>query len=1006
MSMMNKGLKTVAALALSASMAAAATAPIYVNHGYVTDAPQIDAAAFFNDGIFDIFTSLPFSTLNTVNYTNRGGLYGQPGWRFDYATLGARVPANNIVNNGIIESSDFGGFTVIIGDNGLNQVVAGGSATVSHLLLSATNVTSTGLMTVGSGGLLKIDAKNVKLNRSGVRSGPSPSGFNTGNSDLVIGQGTNYINAPEIQDVYWGVGTNQALAQNRERPINLFNFNPITGFAFGVPFPRSPVHEVQNQLANSNVFFNAQAPSSLDTNRYSAFVYTTTPNATSVVIQVAYVATNLNSGEVTSTVRWAPGQNNAYIPIVQIGSRAFDTALNNYFTNYVFVSDDMLTRSNIFLSLNLDVAAARPVNYRVSTTAPFNWFGAEASNKDFQYFQDIFNPLWLSPIVTNSYTGYSFLVNRAAVNSFNNLFIGLPSRGFTLGNPFTPDFFDPTNRQGRIEINASESLDLSRTRVRAEQYTQIKSPNTVFDSNTIFDSPFLSLDVGNPAGAFKLENTVPATVDRISGQINCYSARWTNIFVQFDFSDPNNVQSNVTVINQHVFIVDNATIESTVDVSVMEVMVKSPDVTLADPMQIVRGLRLDSTNVTLAAPEPGINLLTELVDIGPTNLLGTVSLTNSGSFYNFGNTRLGLAANDPLATLRNSGLWYSLSQEIDVDHFVNDGTMYAAGGAMYLSGRHGDLQTGSLLVNSDVHLSFDELDSGFSAVSAGFIDVVNGIELLYPGKIYIDVADEIRDGGEFQLAPISTWDSTDGFAMLEKPLLGDFHGTRFVSYGYQFGEVIHQWAGEDLGLTDEGYVNNAAIGELVLDGDILSQFTFDTVDGNNAIYVEYLNLRNYATNATEAINIKPGMKIYFTRASVPLARLANIPGLVYLPVSTAPAMTTVALANGFSYTAKNNLLFSDVLDSDADGIANAVDATPFDEARITVEYINEPAPFARIVWHAAPLTEYILQYKDDVSDSGWKELNRTMTYSEYRTISIKDTGAQPGQRYYRVIYNP
>lgn len=988
-------------------MAAAATAPLYVNHGYITEAPQIDAAAFFNDGVFDIFSSLPFSTLNTVNFTNRGGLFGQPGWRFDYATAGARFPANNFVNNGIVEGSDFGGFTVIVGDNGLNQVVAGGSASVSHLLLSATNVTSTGLITVGSGGLLKIDAKNVKLSRSGVRSGPSPSGFNTGNSDIVIAQGTNYINAPEIQDYYWGVGTNQALAQNRERPIDLFAFNPVTGQpGFDVPFPRSPVHEVQTQLANSNIFNLAQTPSSFDTNRYTAFVYKTTPNATSIVIQVAYVATNLNNGEIRSRVLWAPGQNNGYIPIVQIGSRAFDTVLNNYFTNYVFVSDDFMTRSNVFLSLNLDVPAARPVNYRVSTTAPINWFTAVPSNKNFQYYEDIFNPLWNSAIVTNSYTGYSFLVNREAVNSFDNLFIGLPSRGFNLGNPFAPDLFDPTNRQGRVEIRASESLDLSRTRLRAEQYAEIKAPNMVFDSDTIFDTPFLSLDVGSPTGAFKLQNTVPTTVDRISGQINCYSARWTNIFVEFDFSDPNNVQSNVTVINQHVFILDNATVESTVDVSVMEVMVKSPDITIADPMQIVRGLRLDGTNVTLAAPEPGINLLTELLDLGPTNFLGTVNLTNSGSVYNFGNTRLGLDANDPLATVHNSGLWFSLSQEIDVDHFVNDGTLYAAGGSMYLSGRHGDLETGSLLLNSDVHLTFDELDSGFSAISAGVIDVVNGIELLYPGKIFLDVADEIRDGGEFQLAPISTWDATDGFAMLEKPLLGDFHGTRFISYGYQFAEVMHQWAGEDLGLTDEGFVNNAAMGELVLDGDIESLFTFDTVDGNNALYVEYLNLRNYATNATQAINIKPGMKIYFTRANVPLARLANIPGLVYLPVSTAPATTTVALANGFSYTARNNLLLSDVLDSDADGIANALDATPFDEARITVEYVSEPAPIAHISWNAAPLTEYILQYKDDISDSGWKELNRTTTYSEYRTISIKDTGAQPGHRYYRVIYNP
>jgi len=244
--------------------------------------------------------------------------------------------------------------------------------------------------------------------------------------------------------------------------------------------------------------------------------------------------------------------------------------------------------------------------------------------------------------------------------------------------------------------------------------------------------------------------------------------------------------------------------------------------------------------------------------------------------------------------------------------------------------------------------------------------------------------------------------------MPRKPLLGDFHGTRIISYGYQFGEVVHQWAGDDLGLTDEGFVNNAAIGELVLDGDTLSLFTFDTVDGNNALYVEYLNLRNYATNVLDALDIKPGMKIYFSRASVPANQLNGLfdGRLRYLPVSTAGAATTVALANGFSYRAKNNLLFSDVIDSDADGIVNAQDATPFDEAQVSVEFVNDPSPLALVSWDAAPRTEYVLQYKDDVGDAGWQELDRRTTYSDYRKIVVQDPAAQQGHRYYRVIYNP
>ncbi len=999
--MIKTGLKTIAAVLLSSMAAMAATTPLYVNHGEINEAPQIDAAAFFNDGIFDIFTSLPFSTLNTVNFTNRGSMFGSPGWRLDYAGPGQRQPMNSFVNTGLMESLDRTGFTVIIGDSGLNQVIGNGSASVSYMLLSATNVTSSGLLTVGTGGLLKVQAKTAKLNRSGVRSGTSPGG-QSGNSDFVIGQGTNYINAPEILDNYWGLGINQALVTTRGAPLDLLN--TVNGdFQFNVPHPVSPPHEVQRQLLNSNVFNTVIIPTLQTANKYSAFVYTNIINSTSIVIQVAYVSTNLNNGDVRATVLWGPGGSGARVPIVRIGARAFDTVLYRDTENYVYISDDMGTRSNVFLSLNLAQQAGRPVNYRVGTAPPIGWFTGIPSNKPFRFDEDIFNFAWTYSIVTNSYSAYSFLVNRQASDPFLNQFVGLPSRGFFVGNPFTPDFYDPTNRQGRVEIDVTESLDLSRTRIRADQYAQIKSPNVAMDANTTLDSPFISLDIGSATGSVMLDNLIPRTVDRISGQINCYSATWTNQLVEFDFSvDP--PSSNVTFINQHIFIVDNGNIEKSVDVTVAQNFITATNITIRDSMFISTGLRLAGENVTLDAEY--FEVYDKVNNLGPTNFVGTINLSNLGSVRNFGGTVLGTQPGDPLSTYYNGGLWYSIWHEIDVDEIVNDGSIYAASGPIYLTAPSGNINLGSVVAIGDVYLNFDVLDAGFSSVGAGGYFSASGLNI--PGKIHVNITEAINDGGEFQGATLNTWYGTDGFEMLSKPMFGDFHGTAITSFGPAFGEVVHKWAGDDHGLSVEGYQDNAAIGRLTLDGDILSLFTFETVDGNDALYVEYLELRNFATNVNEALDIKPGMKVYFSRANVPINQLnGKFDGrLRYLPISTAGATTAVTLASGQTFVAKNNLLFSSTLDSDRDGIANSQDATPFDEAKITVEYVNEPAPAALISWDAAPRTEYILQYKNDVADAEWQELDRRTTFSDLRRVVVTDPAAEGGHRYYRIIYVP
>src|SRR6185369_7056172 len=152
---------------------------LYINNGTVTFPPQIDAVNFINNGIFSVDTEVspnyqsqpspPFQTSNTRNYTNFGSMFGTPGFQFDTgpAGEGPRYWADNFVNrgdgqnNGVIQAFDPPG-TIFLGGPNIAPVLP------SYLLISATNVVSQGLLSVGANGLLAINGGNVNLSRGGV----------------------------------------------------------------------------------------------------------------------------------------------------------------------------------------------------------------------------------------------------------------------------------------------------------------------------------------------------------------------------------------------------------------------------------------------------------------------------------------------------------------------------------------------------------------------------------------------------------------------------------------------------------------------------------------------------------------------------------------------------------------------------------------------------------------------------------------------------------------------
>src|SRR3954471_13994260 len=176
--------------------AVAATQPIYINNSPVQVipppqmAPQIDATAFVNRSLFQIndvyFTRLPYQTFNTRFFTNTssGNIQGDLGSRYEFSSGNTREPMYSWLNQGTVSGDTF-------------------------LVVSATNIVSTGPLLTGSQGLMRLTGGSIKLSGNALRAGFGASGFSSGFNSI-----SNYFNPDGVSDSWWGVGTNNVVRGN------------------------------------------------------------------------------------------------------------------------------------------------------------------------------------------------------------------------------------------------------------------------------------------------------------------------------------------------------------------------------------------------------------------------------------------------------------------------------------------------------------------------------------------------------------------------------------------------------------------------------------------------------------------------------------------------------------------------------------------------------------------------------------------------------------------------
>jgi hypothetical protein len=956
--------------------AGGATASIITNFSTITNA-QIDATTYVNLGTLRAEGSsfgLLFQTENNLNFTNANTMIGDVGFDLQFITNSSRFYANAIVNQGTIRAET--------------------------ILLSATNLVNSGELRAGATGLLQLQGQTVNIGRSVLSASDSSSntltgvGFRSTDSNGVV----TYQNPSAVTDLYWGAGTGNVMNSFSGGGFGLFlpALNSTNG-GFRPPTVSSPSHEVESVVNGLGVL---PALVSVSGSNYSAYVRTNLQNATNLNIQVVLIQTNSANTNLSVDVRFGSfgGANffSGNTPVVRFSTTGFDITSGASYTNSLYFFDYSNSRTNSVLSANLLTSSSRPAAYELSRSVfndrYFNSTFGLSSNEhitNISYFQTGFAS---STVTNNPYAAYQVSVGNSA---------------FVAGTgTFVPHLDDPTNFPGRVEIYA-DNLDMSLARIRADNLVSIRATNLVGFNGTLIESPYVQLSIANTNSTLTLTNFATAQVARPNGRLTFYSTIWTNSV------------TNATPqldLRYHVLIVDASQLSGVTPVTLQEFSARGTNVIINNTLNIGRAIQVDSPAVTFSTSS-ALNLpLATATSLSTSNFPGLRFFTNLGSISVPLQCTLGTDRTDPISYFLNRGVITADNISVRARDFESSGTNQTRALVNGINVGGG----GPISIFAD-SAKFDGggiggmLSAGGSILLAGNDIKIRNHQLNTAGSLILSPTNSLTDTGT---AGTNRVNCAQGFYLTVKPASGDLLGTTIYTTAPFNRDVPHVWAGTNLGPVSAGFTNNAALGRLLLDTSnnpiSLNRLSFSGVGANNALYVDYLDLAGTITNNLSThLYIETNLTLYFANSSLPPETLdGQLGGRLRWVKDYAGPNTGVDVLLRDGRTVKVNVakLNSQILDSDADGVVNGSDLSPFDGIVINsrVTFTNAPPLTAYVTWEAAAQTVYQVEVNTNLLAAAWQFLaNFTNTATTNRVVTFSEPVPAGGlERYYRISYQP
>ncbi|HZQ48359.1 MAG TPA: hypothetical protein VFC07_15185 [Verrucomicrobiae bacterium] len=982
--------------------------PIYKNTGSLIapsqqPIPQVDDLVFWNTSgsLFEI--ALPFGNFTTpvlygfsdvLNYTNQGTMICNNGFNFNSApsSNGVAHAAASFLNSnqGIVSV----GSLISTNSTIVSSIVL---SSFPELLISVTNMTNAGVLDVGPQGLINLTGVNLNLQRGTIHA----EGFDDSliiNTFGGVGVASLFnIGNVGIFDEYWGIGLQTNVAGNfktGQSPVSAVTFAAgVQGFPAFVapPFPLA--------FANTNMV------------NQSNFTY-----------QVVFVNTNIG---LSTDVRFEPASDFA-TPIIQWLAVTTNAITGLISTNTLYLSDTFGSLTNFQLITNETTLTG------VFLKSPFNYtfeaiYGGTLPNYtnlpsgDTPYLtNNIFGPA--SSPETNQYTAFGVTLAPVSVEPDPTL-----------------SYSQITNLPGRIALNASNYLDLSYSKVTGANYLTLSSTNHFAGSPFAqIDPPFMDINLGTTNGQLNITNLVPPYLPRFDGTIEVYSARWTNI-----------TKAGITNA-YHVLIVDSEFAPIS-PVYVENFLVRSTNAAVSDQLNVLNSILVNAQSLTVtsngpSAPTPfgQLNLLAQNI-LWSSSLPVLQTLTNSGiitvpdAAYFLGVRQPPYYANtfdEPYQAFVNHGSIATSGNTIWSSYFENTGfgpLVYLGTNNVLVTNIPGIFSTfgsislqanNAVLANSEFAAS-----SGDVMIAAGSLSVSNHA-LLASGALTLFVTNGLNFTTNGSGAVWTNfWFAGNGFNLPIKPVTGDLLGTSVMEFcPGSYAQTANTWAGLDFGASATGFTNNAAVGQLILDGaDTTSSFFFTGTGAANAMYVDQIQLLDGATNITNpsigytAFAVDTNMMIYFADAVAGTldiserldggagGRLRWVPGYAGLFSGTNVTLggKTYPLINRALVTSKD-------IDSNGTGTNNYYQLQNgsypiFTSANVnfTMARTNHLGTNSMVItWQSLSYSTNFLRYKTNLSSTNWLTLTNFVQGPANGKITVFDPVQGNSKKFYKVEIDP
>jgi len=911
----------------------------FENGGLYTYSGNLNATNIINDegGTFSVTPAFGTGWLAdlyqawhyTRGLTNFGEMDSLTGFRYD-TLISQHAEASSFYNASIINCGAFSNAVFLVQGVTVSGLLLGGYGGIQ---VWATNVFNSGTINIGADGLGRIYGQNLDFTRGTVSmQNAFLEALTQTNTSTIYATGQ--------------VGVNGA---NWYPDISLLPNSATSALP--------PLFIPQDQAGN--------LPTTLLPTTTPYFSVDDDGTGTNKIVRMVFLQNDYTN--VPYNVYFGSGFGNGFTTIEWVGSYV-DPASGNLQTQYFYMTEDYVQGSSTNLLANY--AGGVPNNYGFYETNTRLLLGVPQLSNYPSIFglNQPFPPGFPVNGDIYSYVNAQLAVSTVSTNSVVNGAI--------------------TNLPGRIELVASNELNLSLSTLNGMNYLLLNSTNNFDDDGqSLISSPYSDVYLGRTNGTMMVSNLLEANIPIFNGAVQGWTTRWfytdTNNGINYDY---------------RVLLVESGLNPESSSQQQDVCLYSSNNITISDTLNIFRTCYLNCTNLLLT---------TNAVGNGAASLDGELNIWDPAMFWASSTPRLcNLTNNGAIRTVTQTKFG---SPAMPYFAFVNTGTVSNGAGTV-------------ILANDVEHSGFFSSGSGSFVINSIYTTMTNGIivgagsftntssiftvsnTVIEMGKaMTITATNLLTDGGTTNnFWSLGTANGGLGIATgLILPILpgaGDLLGTTITNPAVAGTFLNELWAGKDYGAVNAGFHNNAAIGQLILDAQGTAPHTGYFFSGTatngatNAIYVDCLQIHDYAGythrsgTTLPTLTFNTNLVIYYAQAltdgGISVAEQINhFNGnhLRWVPTYAGTfSGTNLVYPNGTTNFVNAALAESPDIDSNGNGSPNDEDPARIfvpSELNFTITLTNLPPKSVKLSWVTVANGTNYVYYRTNLLSPTWMPFN-------------------------------